>query len=481
MRLTRPAARRTVSRMSGRATVIRDATVVTGDDGGAIHYEAAVAVEDGRVAAIGRTETVLGRFPGAEVVEGRGCAVMPGFANAHTHLARVLARGIYEDLSPPHRPPFTGGLAPLPLPAITADEERVMAQLGLLEAIRSGTTLVLEEGAGLDAYAGAILDSGVRAVVCERAWDRAKAGIGQPGPFALDPALAEAGVERIGRVHSAWDGKGEGRLRVGLAGWAPDMCSPGLLERLRDLQSKLGVLATIHLNQVWGEVAAVKEARGLLPTEYLARVGFLSDRLVAAHCRCMTAEEERLLGAAGTAVAFNSAIAARRGLAPRAHELEEAGCLIALGSDNMAEDMVEVTRTALFMERVRREDGRHPTPEEAFAWATRHGYRALGVPDGGWLAPGNRADLIVVDLRRPHLTPALRVVSCFVHQGQPADVQSVMVDGHWIMRDGRILTMDEPAIVAEADRIARRAWRGLFAQRPDLSPPPGFDRGAPGA
>jgi 5-methylthioadenosine/S-adenosylhomocysteine deaminase len=140
--------------------------------------------------------------------------------------------------------------------------------------------------------------------------------------------------------------------------------------------------------------------------------------------------------------------------------------------------MVEVVRTALFMERVRRQDGRHPTPEEALTWATRNGYRALGVPDGGWLAAGNRADLILIDLRKPHLTPALRVVSCFVHQGTAADVEGVMVDGRWLMRDGRVTTMDEPAIVAEADRIARAAWRRLFGERPNLPRPPGFDLSA---
>src|SRR5205823_328463 len=82
------------------------------------------------------------------------------------------------------------------------------------------------------------------------------------------------------------------------------------------------------------------------------------------------------------------------------------------------EDMVEVVRTAMFMERVRRADGRRPTPEQALTWATRNGYRALGAPDGGWIAPGNRADFIVVDFRRAHLTPALRPVACFVHQGR---------------------------------------------------------------
>src|SRR5881628_493584 len=253
---------------------------------------------------------------------------------------------------------------------------------------------------------------------------------------------------------------------------------PGLLGHLRKLQSELDALATVHLNQIWGEVAAVTEQRGVLPTEYLAREGFLSDRLVAAHCRCMTQAEEHILGASRAAVAFNAAIAARRGLSPRVADLEGAGCLITLGTDNMAEDMIEVMRTALFMERVRRQDGRRPTPEDVLTWATRNGYRALGIPDGGWLAPGNRADLIAIDLRKPHLTPALRVVSCFVHQGQVGDVEAVMVDGRWIMRDRRVLTLDEAAIVAEADRIARAAWRRLFERRPELPRPPGLDVGA---
>jgi len=456
--------------------VIQHATIVTADDAGSILYDGAIAVRDGRIAALGPTAEILARFPDSEPIDGRGRAVFPGFANTHTHLSRVLARGIYEDLSPPHTPPFTGGLAPLPLPSLSPDEERVMALLGALEAIRSGTTLVLEESAGLDGYAGALLDTGLRLVLCERAWDRARAAIGQPGPFEVDPALAETRLARIADFYARWNGKGD-RLTAGVAAWAPDMCSPALLDRLRKLQSELGAIATVHLSQIWGEVAAVQEQRGVLPTEYLARAGMLSNRLVAAHCRCMTADEERILGASGAAVAVNPAIAARRGLAARIDELERAGCLITLGTDNMAEDMVEVVRTALFMERVRRQDGRQPTPEDALVWATRNGYRALGIPDGGWLAPGNRADLILIDLRKAHLTPALRVVSCFVHQGLASDVEAVMVDGRWIMRDGRVLTVDETALVAEADRIARAAWRRLFEQRPELARPPGFDFG----
>jgi 5-methylthioadenosine/S-adenosylhomocysteine deaminase len=460
--------------MTAMQTMIHHATIVTTDDACTVHYDAAIVIEADRIAAIGPTEELLVRYPAAERIDGRGKAVMPGFANVHTHLAMTLARGVYEDLSPSHTPPFIGGLAPLPLPQLSVEEHQVMCQLGVVEAIRSGTTLILEDGAGIERYAEALAESGVRFLLCERAWDRAHAAIGQPGPFEIDPALAEQGLTRIKALHTRWHSKENGRINVGLAAWAPDMCSPQLLRELRDLQERLNAIATIHLNQIWGEVAAVQEQRGLRPTEYLGRCGFLSPRLIAAHCRCMIPDEERLLGASGTAVAFNSAIAARRGLSPRIADLEAYGCTIALGTDNMAEDMVEVMRTALFMERVRRQDGRQPTPEQVFSWATRHGYGALGIDDGGWLAPGNRADLIMIDLRRAHLVPLLRAVSCLVHQGQARDVEAVMVDGRWLMRDGVLLTMDEASIVREADRIGRAAWQRLFAERPALIPPTGW-------
>ena len=109
------------------ATLIHGTTIVTADEAGSILYDAALVVRDGRIAALGPTTELIARYPDAERVDGRGRAILPGLANTHTHLSRVLARGIYEDLSPPHTPPFTGGLAPLPLPELTPDEERVMA------------------------------------------------------------------------------------------------------------------------------------------------------------------------------------------------------------------------------------------------------------------------------------------------------------------------------------------------------------------
>ena len=455
--------------------LITDTTIVTADTAGTIHYGAALVVSDDRIAAIGPASDLSARYPTAERVGLPGRAVFPGFTNTHTHFPMTIARGIYEDLSPPHTPPFSGGLSPLPLPELSSGEREVMVLLAALEAIRCGTTFVLEDGTNIDGYANVLVQSGLRYLAAERAWDRANANIGQPGAFDLDPKLAKDGQDRIAACHAKWNGAANGRIRIGVAAWAPDMCSPELLGHLADLRAGLDTIGTLHLNQIWGEVAAVKEQRGLLPTEFAARTGFLGPRTVAAHCRCMTPAEDRLLGETRASVAFNACIAARRGLSPHVAELERAGCLITMGSDNMAEDMIEVMRTGLFMERVRRQDGRHPTPEEALVWATRNGYQALGVSDGGWLAPGNKADLIVVDFRKPHMTPSIRAVSTLVHQGQPADVEGVMVDGRWVMREGRILTLDEAATVREAERAARSAWRRLFEKRPDLTRPPGFD------
>jgi 5-methylthioadenosine/S-adenosylhomocysteine deaminase len=452
--------------------VIHDTVVVSADDHDTVHYGAAIAIEDRKIAAIGPSAEVVARYPAAERIDGRGKMVMPGFANTHTHLTMTLARGVFEDLSPPHTPPFSGGLSPIPLPAMNADEKRVMAQLGALEALRSGTTFLLEDGAKLDDYAEALAATGQRFLLAERAYDRIGTEIGDPAPYQLDRKLGESHMVNIEALHAKWNGKADGRVRVAVSAWAPDMCSPELLRDLSALQTKLGTWTTIHLNQIWGEVAAVKAHRNLLPTEYLADVGFLNDKVICAHCRCMDAREEKILGEAKTIVAFNAAIAARRGLSPRIESLESQGCTITMGSDNMAEDMVEVMRTGMFMERVRRADGRQPTPERALRWASRSGYRAFGMPDGGWLAPGNKADLIVVDARRAHLVPMLRAVSNFVHNGQARDVQSVMVDGRWLMRDGAVLTLDESSVLSEAQRVANTAWSRHFRTR--FKAPAGF-------
>jgi cytosine/adenosine deaminase-related metal-dependent hydrolase len=223
------------------------------------------------------------------------------------------------------------------------------------------------------------------------------------------------------------------------------------------------------MNQSRWEVEAVMRTRGVRPAEYAFEHGFLGPRLIAAHCRFLSPSEIALLGQSGAAVSHNAAMAARRAAAPPIQALAAAGCTIAMGTDNMAEDMVEAMRTGLFMERVRLEDAQRPQPEDVLEWATRNGARALGLgAEVGALEVGRKADLVVIDARRPHLVPTLRIVSAFVHNGQAGDVESVMVDGRWLLRDGRALTIDEPDVVTRAEEIARRVWRQLVDRYPDV-------------
>ena len=456
--------------------VIHNTTVVTADAGRRVLFDAALAVDGDRIVAVGPTDEVLAAHPGAEHIDGRGKAVMPGFANCHTHFTLTISRGIQEDFSFPSTLRFPRGVAEY----ISDDERIVFAQLGALESIRSGTTAPFEIGRNLEVYAQALADSGLRVVLGETAADLDQPKAAREHVFEFDDARGEAGLERIEALHSRFHRAADGRVSVAVAAHAPEAVSPPLLRHLRDLADRLDTVATIHLNQSWWEVEAVRETRGVLPTEYLFQQDFLWDRLVAGHCRCMETREIALLGRSGAFASFNSAIAARRGMSPRVAELEAAGCTIAMGSDNMAEDMVEVMRTGLFMERVRTGDGERPTPEDVLQWATANGHRALRLHESGSLEVGKKADFVVVDVQKAHLVPVLRFVSAFMHQGQPADIEAMMVDGRWVMRDRQVLTLDEPLILREADRIARRAWRRLLEDYPDVPLPIRLDVGEPG-
>jgi len=206
---------------------------------------------------------------------------------------------------------------------------------------------------------------------------------------------------------------------------------------------------------------------GVRPPAFLAKHGFLGPRLFAAHCRYVDEADIALLGKSGTVVTHQAAMAANRGVIPPIPALRQAGCPIANGTDNNTNDMFEVMRVALLTERIRRDDpipGLRPQPEDALEDATLGGARAVRQEKFlGSLEVGRKADLIVLDTRRAHLVPAGRIVSAWIHNGQPSDIESVMVDGQFVMRNRKVLTMDEDSIVAEADKVGRRIWTQVEA------------------
>jgi len=445
-------------------TAIRDTTVVTSDAARTVHHEAAIVVDGDRIAAIGPTAEIDRRFPHAERVDGRGKAVLPGLVNCHTHLTLTVARGVQEDFGFPSTLRFPTTVQAM----LSAEENAVFAMLGALECLRGGNTTMLEISTRVPDYAQLVAGTGLRAVFGQSASDLEPAGI-RENRFVYSPALAEKTLRGVDDVISTWHGAEKGRVTCVVAAHAPEACSPELLRAARALAERRDVGTTIHLDQSHWEVESVTKVRGVRPAEYLFQHDFLSPRLVAAHCRFMTPGEVSHLGRSRASVSHNAAMAARRAAAPPIQALAAAGCTIAMGTDNMAHDMLESMRTGLFVERIARQDAERPWPEDVLEWATRNGAAALGLgADVGSLEIGKKADLIVLDARRPHLVPALRIVSAWIHNGQASDVESVMVDGRWLMRDRKVLTIDEADVVTRAEAIGRRVWRELVDRHPNV-------------
>jgi 5-methylthioadenosine/S-adenosylhomocysteine deaminase len=458
-----------------RTTVVfSHTTVVTVD---AVQEDVALAVQGDTIAAIGPTDQILRSYPRAELYDGRGKALFPGLINCHAHMAAVLARGFNEDFGFPN----STKLAIQPTSLLRGEEATLMVTVAALEAIRTGTTTIVENAGGISRSASALAQTGLRCVFAESIRDSENvAGPMSPEGLArsetprFSPRLRDEGLQRINDLFTAWHGAKQGRISVFPAAALAETASPELLQAVRAFAEKHDLGYTIHLSQSTAEVDFMARHHGLRPPAFLDKHGFLGPRLFAAHCRYVDAADIALLGRTHTIVSHQAAMAANRGVIPPIPALRTAGCPIALGTDNNTNDLFEVMRVALLTERVRRNDeipGLRPQPEDLLEDATQGGARAVGQGKVlGSLEVGKKADLLVVDTRRPHIVPAMRIVSAWIHNGQPSDIESVMVDGQFVMRNRKILTVDEARIVNEADKVGRRIWGQVLAAGPVTVP-----------
>ncbi|MFN3974090.1 MAG: amidohydrolase family protein [Dehalococcoidia bacterium] len=446
--------------------VIRDTTIVTGDPARTVLYNAAIAIEDDHIAAVGPSQEVCMAFPDAEALDGRGKVVFPGLVNCHAHLVLTHGRGLLDDFGFPARLRF-----PVSLRGFLSSQEEVeaIALLGAVESIRSGATTIVEISSRVATYAPALARTGLRWVLAENICDVVDEMAWYGGVYQYSPDKMEAALQASVDLLEKWHGKERGRVTCFLAPWAPEMCSPNLLRRVREIAETYNTGYTIHLAQSTLEVEVVKNIRGVRPAHYLFHHDFLGPRLVAAHCRYLDDTEVSLMGATRSGVSHNAAIAARRGVLAPISKLQAAGCHVGLGSDNFTHDMVEVLRLALWGARMERRDEVNPQPEDALEWGTGGASRVLGMEKAiGSLEVGKKADLFIVDSKRSHLVPTLRIVSAFVHNGHPSDIEAVMVNGRWLMKGGKVLTVDESEVVARAEEVAHRAWKRALERFPSV-------------
>lgn len=444
--------------------LIRNSTVVTGNLNRLILYKSAIFIQNGIIQDIGDSDLLEAKYPSLATIEGVGKVIFPGLINCHTHLLATADKGVLEDFGFPTtlKFPTTGrGL-------LNEDERNVFAKLACIEAIKSGTTTLLEISNDIAEYAQTLDSTGLRVFLGETLSDVDDSKLTE-GVYEYSSHKRDIGIGKASDLISAWDGKSNDRIRGFVAPHAPERVSPELLRDSRDLAEKHDLGYTIHLSQSYKEIEATKRIRGVLPTHYLFANEFLSNQLVAAHCRYLNSSEIALLGQNNAGISHNSAIGARRGAAAPVHELLSSGCSVGMGSDNMAEDMVEVMRAALFHERVRRNDEMNPQPEDILEWGTMGGARTLGIADEvGSIEVGKKADLFMIDFRKAHLVPTLRIVSSFIHNGLSSDVTDVMIDGEWVMQNSSIKSINEAEVIEQAEEIGHRVWNRLVRENPNV-------------
>ena len=451
--LSPPASLATTQRLKRVDLIVSGGTVVTMDATRRVIEDGAVAVEGGLIVAVGKRSDITRRYTAGEVIDARGRAVIPGLVNGHTHVPMTLFRGIADDLDLNEW--LTKFIFPAEAKNVNEEFVRAGAQLGLAEMIRGGTTTYCDMYYFEDAIAEETERAGVRGVLGETVIDF-------PVP---DNKTWPAAMAYTERYVARW--KGNKLITAAIAPHAPYTVSEAHLREVKAFADRTGVPIVTHVAETRKEVDDISRDHGARPVEYLARIGFLSPRVIAAHTVHLTEGEISLLKQNGVGSVHNpqSNMKLASGVAP-VPQMMRAGVALGLGTDGAASnndlDMWEEMDTAAKLHKLTTNDPKTLTAEEALALATIGGARALHMDsDIGSLETGKRADIVVVDLDALNQTPRYNIYSHLVYATKAADVRTVVIEGRVVMRDRRLLTLNETLIKQKARALRERVTRSL--------------------
>jgi 5-methylthioadenosine/S-adenosylhomocysteine deaminase len=446
---------------------------LTVDTGDRVLRDAAILVEDGRIAAIGPTEEVS-REGVDTVVDGRRRGIVPGFVDSHVHLSESLSRAVFPDNLGTRAWVFNWAK---PFYAhVNSEDERISVLLGTTEMLRCGTTCFLDMGAQNDpgVTVRAAAEVGIRGITGRHAADNPPREL--PRGWTEEMVehhffpSAEAALEALEQCVRDWDGYADGRIRcwVNIEGKEP--CSPELHVGARALAERLGVGTTYHLASSIEEAQLSEQRYGRWPITRIAELGGLGPNLVIAHAVATADDEIPLLAEHGTKVAFcpSTSLKLAKGATAigKYPEMREADVTVALGTDGVSAagnlSLMRQLYLAAGLFKDARLDPEAIGAREALRMATIDGARALGWDDEiGSLEVGKRADFVLFDLDNFEWTPYDDPLQALVWSASPASVAETWVDGVPLYRDGRVETVDEVAIHAEAREraaaIVRRA------------------------
>jgi cytosine/adenosine deaminase-related metal-dependent hydrolase len=437
--------------------LISGGTIITVDGHRRVIGDGAVLVQNDRIAQVGKADEIKAK-PRAEFeIDAKGMVVLPGLIDTHVHLAQALLRGCADDTS------LIDWLQKFVWPLqgnFEAEDGRASAELCIVEMIKSGTTTFLESllhsRYGFDGIAQSLQDSGMRGIL-------SKTVMGLPGygteESIMHPGMIEDAETCLREVEShfkQWNGRANGRIRVWYGARSLGGCTRRLYKRIADSAQNLGTGVTMHLSEVQEDIRYTKKEFGMMPAEFMNKVGLVGKNVVFAHGVWLTETEWQILASKGASIAHcpSSNMKLASGIT-RVPEILEAGVNVGLGCDggpsNNCYDMLREMKTASLLQKARLLDPLAMKAETVLEMATINGAQALGLQkDLGSIEVGKKADLILINLKKPHLTPAFNPVSNLVYAAEGPDVETVIIDGKIAMENRVLKTLKEERILQEA-------------------------------
>ena len=413
----------------------------------------AVAVEKSQIVAVGTASEIAQKFTARQTINASNKVVIPGLINTHTHIPMTLFRGISDDLDLQEW--LTKYIFPAEAKNVTEDFVRVGTRLGLAEMIRGGTTTYCDMYYFEDAIADETAKAGVRGVLGETIIDF-------PVP---DNKTHEEAMRYSERFVNRW--KNHPLIVPALAPHAPYTVSTEHLNAIRKLSDKLNATVIIHVAETKKEVDDSLAAKKLRPVEYLESIGFLNNRVIAAHTVHISDAEIDILKKRGVGAAHNpqSNMKLASGVAPIPQMLLK-DFPVGLGTDGAASNndlnLWEEMDTAAKLHKTFTNDPKVLTAEQAFEMATIRAARALHLEKlVGSIETGKRADIAIVDFDGLHQTPYFNVYSSLVYATKASDVRTVIINGKIVMLNRRLLTLDENVIKNTANAYRRKIITSL--------------------
>lgn len=386
-----------------------------------------------------------GSWTAEEVIEGRGKAVLPGFVNCHNHAASLIFRSQTDGKS-------TVGLYKVAFRMereIDAETWGLNGMMGCIDMLRSGITTINDIWYDPDGLARSVEATGLRAFIANKVFDVKLENL-MYDDYTRYPEVGEARLRDGVRFAEEWHGKANGRIMARMGTHATDTCDRALHIEARQEADRLGIGMHIHAAQSERERKHIAAEHGTGPLEYLRDIGLLRDDVVCAHLLQVDEGDLRAMTETGAGYACCPGLYPRHGIFPDVQGMIDAGLKIGFGTDWMNNDPFDTMRTAMNVLRVTHANDQIMPAEAALWYQTMGSAKVLGLEhEVGSLEMGKKADLIMIDLEKPHLQPYYGEYSAMLYYAKSSDVVTSVIDGRVCMRDGVVQGVDERNVMRE--------------------------------